>query len=151
MSENNMSNKTFMEYACDMAKKASERGEVPVGAVIVKNGRVISLAGNERENTHDATSHAEIVCIRQACEKLGSWHLDDCEIYVTLEPCPMCMGALINSRIKKITFGAKDPKAGACGSVINLNSYPLNHKPEIEYTNSDECKNILSDFFKQKR
>lgn len=146
-----MANKAFMEYACDMAKKASEKGEVPVGAIIVRGEEIISCSGNDRENSHDATAHAEIVCIRQACEKLGSWHLDDCEIFVTLEPCPMCMGALINSRIKKITFGAKDPKAGACGSVINLNNYPLNHKPEIEYTNSDECKNILSDFFKNKR
>ena len=105
----------YMKIALDEARKAYDEGEIPVGAVIVKNGEIISLGRNDREKTNDATGHAEIVAIREACRKLGGWHLDGCELYVTLEPCPMCMGAIVNSRIKRVAFGAKDAKAGACG------------------------------------
>jgi len=141
-----------MKSALCLAHTASDAGEVPVGAVIVKNGEIIAEGRNNREESHDATGHAEIIAIRQACDKLNTWRLEDCEIYVTLEPCPMCMGAIINSRIKRIVFGAKDAKAGACGSVINLNSYPLNHKPDIvSGVMAEECRDILSDFFENKR
>lgn len=141
-----------MLLAIEMAKQAYKADEVPVGAVIVKNGEIIATGRNNREETHDATGHAETLAIRQACERLGTWRLDDCELYVTLEPCPMCMGAIINSRIKRVVFGAKDAKAGACGSVINLNNYPFNHKPEtVSGIMSEECQSILSDFFSNKR
>lgn len=142
----------YMLLAIEMAKQAYKADEVPVGAVIVKNGEIIATGRNNREETHDATGHAETLAIRQACERLGTWRLDDCELYVTLEPCPMCMGAIINSRIKRVVFGAKDAKAGACGSVINLNNYPFNHKPEtVSGIMSEECQSILSDFFSNKR
>ena len=142
----------YMKIALDEARKAYDEGEIPVGAVIVKDGEIISLGRNDREKTNDATGHAEIVAIREACRKLGGWHLDGCELYVTLEPCPMCMGAIVNSRIKHVTFGAKDAKAGACGSVINMCSYPLNHKPTVDSgILSEECAKILSDFFYNKR
>lgn len=144
--------KNYMEQAFAEARKAYNKNEVPVGAVIVKNGEIIATGRNNREETGDATGHAETLAIREACEKLGTWRLDDCELYVTLEPCPMCMGAIINSRIKRVVFGAKDAKAGACGSVINLNNYPFNHKPEIASgIMSEECQHILSDFFSNKR
>ena len=142
----------YMQLALDEAKKASLLGEVPVGAVIVKNGELISLGSNDREKSNDATGHAEIIAIRKACQKLGGWHLDGCELYVTLEPCPMCMGAIINSRIKRVVYGAKDAKAGACESVLNMCAYPLNHKPIVEGgILREECAHILSDFFYNKR
>lgn len=141
-----------MNEAIEMAKIAYENDDVPVGAVIVKNGEIISSGYNMREKNKDATAHAEIIAIRNACEKLNSWHLDNCEIYVTLEPCPMCMGAIVNSRMKKIIFGAKDAKAGACGSLLNFNSYPLNHKPLVDScVMEDETRKLLSDFFSEKR
>ena len=147
-----MNDLEYMNIALEEAKKAFGKGEVPVGAVIVKNGEIISTAHNNREAANDATGHAETLAIRNACEVIGSWRLEDCELYVTLEPCPMCMGAIINSRIKRVVFGAKDAKAGACGSVIDLNSYPFNHKPCIECgVMQDECASILSDFFYKKR
>jgi tRNA(adenine34) deaminase len=150
-----MENSTKIEYmkiAFDEAKVAFDEGEIPVGAVIVADDRVLSVAHNNRERTGDATGHAEIIAIREACQALGGWHLDKCTLYVTLEPCPMCMGAIVNSRIKKVVFGAKDAKAGACGSVMNISSYPLNHKPEIESGfMKDECAALLSDFFKSRR
>ena len=145
-------NEVFMQNALDEAKRAALIGEVPVGAVIVKDGKVIASAHNLRETTGDATAHAEVLAIREACKVLGGWHLDKCTLYVTLEPCPMCMGAIVNSRIGKVVFGAKDAKAGACGSVIDLRSYPLNHKPLVESGfMSCESLAILSDFFKEKR
>lgn len=141
-----------MEAAVKAALEAYRADEVPVGAVIVKNGEIISTGRNNREETGDATGHAETVAIRRACDALSTWRLDGCELYVTLEPCPMCMGAIINSRIKKVTFGAKDPMAGACGSVIDLRSYPFNHKPEVcTGVLEDKCSQILSDYFKEKR
>ena len=147
-----MNDQRYMNIALDEAKKAFDEGEVPVGAVIIKDGEVIVAARNNREATGDATGHAEVLAIRKACEAVGSWRLEDCELYVTLEPCPMCMGAIINSRIKRVVYGAKDAKAGACGSVIDLTAYPFNHKPILECgVMQDECVSILSDFFYRKR
>ena len=144
--------KKYMDIAYAEAVEAYNSNEVPVGTVIIKDGQIISTGRNNREETHDATGHAETLAIRKACETLGTWRLEDCELYVTLEPCPMCMGAIINSRIKRVVFGAKDAKAGACGSVINLNNYPFNHKPEIKSgVMAEECQQILSDFFANKR
>lgn len=142
----------FMNLAIEEAKKALKTGDVPVGAVVVRQGRVVSLAHNTREYLKDATAHAEINAIREACELLGTWRLEDCTLYVTLEPCPMCMGAAINSRIQRIVFGAKDSKAGACGSLVNLVSYPFNHKPEVvDGVLSEKCSELLREFFAQKR
>ncbi len=142
----------FMSLAVLEAEKAFLKGEVPVGAVIVKNGEVIAAAHNLREQKQNALSHAEIEAINIACKKLGSWRLDDCELYVTLEPCPMCAGAIINARIKTVIFGAFDSKMGAMDSVINLCDYPFNHKVEI-YGGimEDECKKFLTDFFEALR
>lgn len=144
--------KEFMSRALLLAKKAYEAGEVPVGAVIVKDGEIIAEGYNMREQKQNALSHAEIECINKACEVLKSWRLDGCELYVTLEPCPMCTGAIINSRIKTVVFGAYDLKAGSMDSVINLCDYPYNHKPEI-YGGimEDECKEILENFFQNLR
>ena len=145
-------NLKYMEAALFEAKQAAAEGEIPVGAVIVKDGEIIASAHNNREATGDATGHAELLAIRKACESLGGWHLEKCTLYVTLEPCPMCMGAIVNSRLGKVVFGAKDAKAGACGSVIDLRSYPLNHKPAVEHGfMKEECVAVLSDFFKNKR
>ncbi len=142
----------FMSMALEEANKAALKDEIPVGAVIVKGNEVISLSHNNREATGDATGHAELLAIRDACAALGGWHLEKCTLYVTLEPCPMCMGAIINSRIRKVVYGTKDSKAGACGSVIDLRNYPLNHKPEvISGFMKEDCSKILSDFFKNKR
>ena len=142
----------YMKLALSEASLAAKEGEVPVGAVIVKDGKVIATARNNREATGDATGHAELLAIKEACRALGGWHLEECELYVTLEPCPMCMGAIINSRMGKVIYGAKDAKAGACGSVLNMNSYPLNHKPTVcEGVMKNECAEILSNFFKGKR
>lgn len=145
-------NKIFMNEALKEAKIAFDKGEVPVGAVIVRNGEIIATGRNMREEKQNALSHAEIEAINNACKKLGSWRLDDCEMYVTLEPCPMCTGAIINSRIKTLIFGAYDLKAGSVDSVINLCDYPYNHKPEI-YGGimEDECLEILQKFFKNLR
>ncbi len=151
MSVTDLQNK-YMSIALSEANEAAIEGEIPVGAVIVKDGEIIASAHNNREATGDATGHAEILAIRKACEVMGGWHLKKCTLYVTLEPCPMCMGAIINSRLGKVVFGAKDAKAGACGSVINLRNYPLNHKPEVEQgLMKEECAQILTDFFKNKR
>lgn len=142
----------YMKIALAEAENAAREGEIPVGAVIVKDGEIVASAHNNREATGDATGHAELLAIRKACKTLGGWHLERCTLYVTLEPCPMCMGAIINSRLGKVVFGAKDAKAGACGSVIDLRSYPFNHKPQIESGfMKEECAKILSDFFADKR
>ena len=142
----------YMKKALAEAEIAASEGEVPVGAVVVKDGVIIASARNNREQTGDATGHAELLAIREACRVLGGWHLEKCELYVTLEPCPMCMGAIINSRLGRVIFGAKDAKAGACGSVLNMCSYPLNHKPQVESGFMQErCAALLSDFFSKKR
>ncbi len=145
-------NREFMQKAILEAEKAAKMGEVPVGAVIVKNGEVIATGYNQREKKQNALSHAEIEAINTACQKLGTWRLDDCEMYVTLEPCPMCTGAIINARIKTVIFGAYDSKMGCMDSVINLCDYPFNHRPEI-YGGimEDECLGILQNFFKNLR
>ncbi len=141
-----------MQNALCLAKKAAAEGEVPVGAVIVKDGEIIAEGRNMREQKQNALSHAEIEAINNACKRLGSWRLDDCELYVTLEPCPMCAGAIINSRIKTLVFGAYDSKAGSIDSVVNLCDYPYNHKVEV-YGGicEDECLDILKEFFENLR
>lgn len=141
--------KKFMKEAIILAKEAGAMGEVPVGAVIVKNGEIIARGKNEREAKQNALSHAEIEAINNACETLGSWRLEDCEMYVTLEPCPMCAGAIINSRIKTLIFGAFDSKMGSIDSVINLCDLPYNHKVEV-YGGimEDECLDLIKGFFK---
>ena len=141
-----------MRAALAQAKAALDLGEVPVGAAIVCDGQVIALAHNERETTLDPTAHAEILAIRAAGERLGTWRLSDCTLYVTLEPCPMCAGAIINSRISRVVFGAYDKKAGAFGSVMDMNAFPLNHKCEVSGgVLEEECALLLSDFFRDLR
>lgn len=143
----------FMKEALKEAKKAYEKDEVPVGAVIVKDGKIIARAHNLKETKLDTTCHAEILAIKKASRKLNSWRLENCEMYVTLEPCSMCAGALIQSRIKKVYIGTMDYKTGACGSVFNLlEDYTFNHKVECETgILSKECEKILQDFFKELR
>lgn len=142
----------YMNMALNEAKKAAVLGEIPVGAVIVKNGEVIATAHNERETGKNATAHAELLAVQRACEKLGTWRLHGCTLYVTLEPCIMCAGAVINSRINRVVCSLKDPKSGAMGSVLDVNTYPLNHKCEIEYNVlENECRELISDFFKSLR
>ena len=143
----------FMKEALKEAKKAYDKLEVPVGAVIVKDGKIIARAHNLKETKYDTTKHAEILAIQKASKKLNSWRLIDCEMYVTLEPCSMCAGALINSRIKKVYIGASDQKTGAVGSVYNLlEDYTFNHKVKYEKgVLQDECESILKEFFKELR
>jgi len=143
----------FMKLALKEAQKAYDKLEVPVGAVIVKNGEVIAKAHNLKETKLDTTKHAEILAIQRSSKKMKSWRLIDCEMYVTLEPCSMCAGAIINSRIKKIYIGALDEKTGAAGSVLNLfEDYKFNHNVEVQKgVLQQECEDILKDFFKQLR
>lgn len=142
----------YMEQAILLAKKAGAAGEVPVGAVIVKNGKIIATGQNRREREQNTLGHAEIEAINAACKKLGSWRLDGCELYVTLEPCPMCAGAIINSRISKVVFGAFDPRAGAVDSVANMFSMPFGASPEVwAGIDEQECSALLTDFFKNLR
>ena len=142
----------FMREALKQAKRASALGEMPVGAVIVRDGEIISRAYNRRETKKNALYHAEITAIDRACKKLGGWRLPRCEMYVTLEPCPMCAGALIQSRIDKVYIGAKDHKNGCVGSICNLLEEKFTHKVEHEYLdNCEECSQILTDFFKELR
>ena len=144
--------KKFMQRAIELAKIAGGMGEVPVGAVVVKNGEIIGEGYNMREQKQNPLSHAEIEAINNAAKNLGCWRLEDCELYVTLEPCPMCTGAVINARIKTVIFGAYDKNAGSMDSVINLCDYPYNHKVEV-YGGicEDECKEILQNFFQNLR
>lgn len=147
-----MTDKEIMLAALKLADEAALDDEVPVGAVIVKDGEIVSMGRNRREKGKNALYHAEIEAINSACEKLGGWRLWQCEMFVTLEPCPMCSGAIINSRIRKVTFGAYDKKAGCCGSVIDMFSLPFNHKPEIVGGfMEEECAEKLSQFFKKIR
>lgn len=141
----------FMREALLEAEAAALDDEVPVGAVMVRNGEIIARARNRREKDKNPLSHAEIKIINDTCRALGGWRLVDCTLYVTLEPCPMCAGAIINSRIERVVFGAFDEKAGAFGTMINLTEYPL-FKPQITGgVLKDECSAILSEFFKKKR
>ena len=146
-------NEYYMRQALNEAEKAYKKLEVPVGAIIVKNGKIIARAHNQKEEKKDTTRHAEILAIQKASKKLQSWRLIDCEMYVTLEPCSMCAGAIINSRIKKVYIGALDEKTGAAGSVFNLfNDYTFNHKVETEKgILKDDCEKILKNFFKELR
>ena len=142
----------FMKLALKEAKKAYNKLEVPVGAVIVKDGQVIARAHNLKETKLNTIKHAEIIAIEKASKKLSSWRLENCDLYVTLEPCAMCAGAIINSRIRKVYIGTDDEKTGACGSVLNLFEYKFNHKVEVEKgILKQECKEILQGFFKELR
>ncbi|MBZ4655803.1 MAG: CMP/dCMP deaminase zinc-binding protein [Thermoanaerobacter sp.] len=143
----------FMEAALLEAKKSYQLGEVPVGAVIVKEGQIIGRGFNQKESTNDATAHAEIIAIKEACKTLGSWRLDDCSMYVTLEPCPMCAGAILEARIKRVYIGAESDKSGAAGTVVDIlnNSY-LGSKTEVYFgIMEEECKTLLKDFFENLR
>ncbi len=147
-----MNDEFFMDQAIELAKEAAKEGEVPVGAVVVIDGRIVGRGRNRRETGKNALAHAEIEAINEACKTLGGWRLWQCDMYVTLEPCPMCTGAIINSRIKRLVYGASDSKAGSCGSVVNLFSLPYNHKPEVvSGLKQEECAALLSDFFKRLR
>ena len=142
-----------MKMALELAEQACDAGEVPVGAVITHGGRVIAAAHNQREQLHDPTAHAEMIAITQAAESLSSWRLNDCTLYVTLEPCPMCAGAALNARIPQVVYGAPDPKSGAVSSVFKLLSDArLNHRAEIvQGIMQDQCGEILSRFFRKRR
>ena len=142
-------NEKFMREALKEARKAYEKDEIPVGAVIVKDGKIISRAYNSRESSKNAIAHAEVLAIKKACKKLDAWRLLDCEMYVTLEPCPMCAGAIINSRISKIYIGTDDEKTGACGSKLNLlEDYKFNHNVQVQkYILKEECSRHFERFF----
>ena len=143
-----MTDEELMGLALEEAKKAAALGEVPVGAVVAKDGEPIALAHNTRETEKNALHHAELLAIDAACKKLGGWRLWQCELFVTLEPCPMCSGAIINSRIKRVVYGAADPKAGCCGSLTDLFALPFNHRPKVESgLLAEECAQLLKDFF----
>ena len=138
-----------MQKALELAKTSAAEGEVPVGAIIVKGDEIVGTGRNRREYGKNALYHAELEAIDNACKTLGGWRLWECDMYVTLEPCPMCAGAIINSRIKTVYYGASDLKAGSFGSVVDFNSLPYNHKPEIvSGVMQDEAREMLSDFFK---
>ena len=142
----------FMEEALALAREAAAAGEVPVGCVIVRNGQIVGRGRNRREEKRATASHAEMEAIARANEALGTWRLEDCELYVTLEPCPMCAGAIVNARIPVVCYGAKDDKAGCCGSVLNLCEERFNHKPRI-YGGilEDACGAVLQEFFEALR
>ncbi len=142
----------WMEEALALAAEAAAEGEVPVGCVITLGDRVVGRGRNRREVGKNALAHAELEAIAQACETLEGWRLWQCTLYVTLEPCPMCAGAIINARIPRVVYGAKDDKAGSCGSVVDLFSLAYNHKPQVEQGLLEErCSGILSDFFRDLR
>lgn len=143
----------YMQLALGLALEAANNGEVPVGAIVVKNDVIIGRGSNAPIGLHDPTAHAEIIAMREAAQHLGNYRLVDCTLYVTLEPCVMCSGAMQHARIAKLVYGASDPKTGACGSVINLMSEPkLNHHTEvISGILAAECGTMLTEFFKQRR
>ena len=143
-----MTDEQLMDLALEQARLAAALGEVPVGAVVALNGEPIAMAHNTRETEKNALHHAELPAIDKACQALGGWRLWNCELFVTLEPCPMCGGAIINSRIKRVVYGAKDTKAGCCGSLVDLFAYPFNHHPVIESgLKEEEAAALLQDFF----
>ncbi len=147
-----MNDSFFMNEALKLAREAADEGEVPVGAVVVLGDEIVGRGRNRREKGKNALAHAELEAIDEACKRLGGWRLWQCDMYVTLEPCPMCTGAIINSRIKRLVYGASDYKAGSCGSVVNLFDLPYNHKPEtVSGFMQEECAEILTEFFKQLR
>ena len=147
-----MDDRYYMEQALELAREAAAEGEVPVGCVIVRNGEIVGRGRNRRETGRTALGHAEVQAISQACGNLGGWRLWDCTLYVTLEPCPMCAGAIINARIPRVVFGAADAKAGCCGSVCDLFSMEFNHHPAVERgVLEEECAAVLRDFFQELR
>ncbi len=147
-----LSSEDCMRQALVLAQEAADDGEVPVGAVVVHQGVIIGRGRNRREQSRNALAHAEVEAINDACATRGGWRLFDCELYVTLEPCPMCTGAIINARLARVVYGARDAKAGSCGSVVNLFDLPYNHHPECEGgLLEDECAALLSDFFRRLR
>ena len=142
----------FMRAALQLARQAAEEGEVPVGCVIAREGEILSADYNGRERMRDALWHAETAAIRKSCRALGGWRLPGCVLYVTLEPCPMCAGVVWNARIPRVVYGAKDPRAGAMGSVLNLGRYPLNFRPEVRAgVLGDEAAELLRRFFRERR
>lgn len=143
----------YMRLAIEEAKKAAACGEIPIGAVLVADGKIISSAHNMRETWHDATAHAEMITIMEACALLERWRLNDATLYVTVEPCPMCAGAIVNSRIKRLVYGCPDIKAGAAESIFNVVSNPnLNHTAEVTSGVCEkECAAVMKDFFKKRR
>lgn len=143
----------YMKLALKEAQKAYDKDEVPIGAIVVKDGKIIARAHNLREKNKQACAHAEILAIQKACKKLEAWRLEDCDMYVTLEPCPMCAGAIINSRIKNLYIGAMDPKSGAVGSKLNLlKDFKFNHTVNVfDRVLENECSSILKEFFKELR
>ena len=153
MTENHKIDTDFMQLALDLARDAAKNGEVPVGALVVKDGMVIGRGANAPIQNHDPSAHAEIIAMRQAAAFLGNYRLVDCTLYVTLEPCAMCSGAVQHARVAKLVYGAADPKTGACGSVVNLMNEPkLNHHCEVVGgVLAEECGAVLSEFFKQRR
>lgn len=149
-----MDDKDYMRLALDEAKIAYDMGEVPIGAVVVDtDGNVVATGYNLRESRNDATAHAEMEAIRKACEKLGRWRLAGCTLYVTIEPCPMCAGALVNSRMERLVYGSPDSKAGAVESLFNVvNCQSLNHRMEVKAgVLAEECRNMMKEFFKMRR
>ena len=147
-----MEDTVFMDAAIELAKEAAAEGEVPVGCVIVRKGEIVGRGRNRRERGKTALGHGEIEAIGEACRNLGGWRLWECTLYVTLEPCPMCAGAIINARIPRVVYGASDAKCGACGSVCNLFSMDFNHHPAVEKGVREEaCSALLTDFFQNLR
>ena len=146
------SHESFMAEALRLAQEAIADGDVPVGCVIVKDGEIIGRGRNRREADGDATAHAEVEAIREACARLRSWRLQDCTLYVTLEPCPMCAGAIINARVGEVRYGAREEKSGCCGSVLNLFEERFNHRPRIYQGPLErECGELLQEFFQNLR
>ena len=147
-----MEDTVFMDAALALAREAAQDGEVPVGCVIVRGDEIVGRGRNRRETEKTALGHAEIEAIADACRNLGGWRLWECDLYVTLEPCPMCAGAIVNARIPRVVFGASDDKCGACGSVCDLFSMDFNHHPEVEKgVREAESKELLTEFFQQLR
>ena len=147
-----MDHEFFLGEALALARAAAEDGDVPVGCVIVRDGEIVGRGRNRREADGDATAHAEVEAIRDACARLGSWRLHRCTLYVTLEPCPMCAGAIINARVEEVRYGVKDEKAGCCGSVLNLFEERFNHRPRIyQGPLEGECEELLQKFFRELR
>lgn len=140
--------KRFMLRALELAREAAKAGEVPVGAVVVKNGQILGEGRNRREEAHTALAHAEMEAIHQACQRLGTWRLTGCQLYVTLEPCPMCTGAIINAHVDWVVYGADDDRAGCCGTAVDLFSLPYSHRPEVYRGFYEaEAKALLREFF----
>ena len=142
----------FMACALELARQAAAAGEVPVGCVIVRNGEIVGRGRNRREEKQATASHAEMEAIAQANERLGTWRLEDCELYVTLEPCPMCAGAILNARIPRVYYGARDREMGACGGVLNLFMEDFPHPPAlVGGVLAEDCRRVLTDFFRNLR